>query len=207
MPVHSVTLGPYTVNYNNILDIINHGDRKVKLAPLKKRITGPKELKMLIDIYSGVRNVFEKRLLESENGADYIHVVDEDTNKHVLIKLRSKFTDCLVQLEKLRKRFINNKQQRKTTHNLNRILLRQLRSLLPPPTFSEFGGGFSLEMDPQNTHPSVKLVKHIDNTSKEYYRSNARNILADINHIVTETLPELMGTYYATIEVIVSSVD
>jgi len=174
-------MGDYTVDFTTISDLIYKGDKIMKVAPLTKKITGPKELK-IIHIYNDIKNIFEKRLLEMNGDA----VTQDD-----FIKSRTALSDCLNQLEKLRKRFVNNKQHRKTTHIQNRRLLRELQALLPPPIYSEFGGGFSLEEDLRNTHKSVIILKSMDDRSKEYHRSVASNILYDINSIVGDILPKI----------------
>lgn len=205
----SVKIGHHTIKYSSIFDVIFRGQRELKIAPFNRKISGPKELKDIINIYRDIRNIFEKRILDTENGVQYMNNTKQSNegvdlyNKQHFIKKRAAIDDCLNQLEILRKRFINNRQQRKTTHNQNIRLLRELRKLLPPATFSEFGGGFSLEEDPQNTHKSVLMLKHMSHTSKEYHHSTARYILNDINHIIMNVIPKLTIDLNVVIEAII----
>ena len=209
MQPNTVTIGPHRILYSSILDVINYGNLEMKIAPFNKKISGPKELKNIINIYQDIKTVFEKRLLDCEGARYYLN---DDTspigeinvdNKEKYLKSRAALVNCLITLEILRKRFVNNKQQRKTAHNQNRHLLRELRKLLPPPTFSEFSGGFSIEQDPQNTHKSVQILNHADYTSKEYHHSMSRHILNDINSIITTVLPNLIVKYDIAIEVVI----
>jgi len=209
MQPNTVSIGTHRISYSSILDVMYYGNREMKIAPFTKRISGPKELKNIITIYQHIKTIFEKQLLECNGARDYLN---DDTspieeinvdNKEIYIKTRDEFTNCLTTLEILRKRFVNNKQQRKTAHNQNRHLLRELRKLLPPPTYSEFGAGFSLEQDPQNTHKSVQILNHADYTSKEYHHSMSRHILNDINSIITKYVPNLVVNYDSAIEVVI----
>jgi hypothetical protein len=193
-----VTIGPHTTHFSSIFHLLFDGDADMDVAPFNKRINGPKELKNIITIYQDIKSIFEDRLLEN-NGARYY--LNDDTspieqinvdNKENFIKSIHMLTNYLTTLEILRKRLVNNKQQRKTAHNQNIHLLRELRKLLPPPTYSEFGGGFSLEDDPPNNHISVQILKHMDYTSKEFHHSMSRHILNDINSIITKVLPEFV---------------
>lgn len=204
-----VKIGTYEILYTDILDIIYYANPKMKIAPLNKRISGPKELKHITHIYQDIKYLFEKQLLAYNGARDYLN---DDTspfgeinldNKENFVNIRDALSNCLTNLEILRKRFVNNKQQRKTARNQNIYLLRELRKLLPPPTFSEFGGGFSLEQDPQNTHKSVQILKHMNYTSKEFHYSMGRHILNDINSIITNVLPDLVVKYNNAIQVII----
>jgi len=195
MQQNTVTIGPHRIPYSSILDVMYYGNEEMKIAPFNKKISGPKELKNIINIYQDIKTVFD-----NHNGLiDEINV----NNNEKYIKSRDALVNCLITLEILRKRFVNNKQQRKTAHNQNRYLLRELRKLLPPPTFSEFSGGFSIEQDPQNTHKSVQILNHADYTSKEYHHSMSRHILNDINSIITTVLPNLIVKYDIAIEVVI----
>ena len=195
MQPNTVTIGPHRIPYSSILDVMYYGNEEMKIAPFNKKISGPKELKNIINIYQDIKTVFD-----NHNGLiDEINV----NNNEKYIKSRDALVNCLTTLEILRKRFVNNKQQRKTAHNQNRHLLRELRKLLPIPTFSEFSGGFSLEQDPQNTHKSVQILNHADYTSKEYHHSMGRHILNDINSIITTVLPNLIVKYDIAIELVI----
>jgi hypothetical protein len=195
MQPNTVTIGPHRIPYSSILDVMYYGNEEMKIAPFNKKINGPKELKNIINIYQDIKTVFD-----NHNGLiDEINV----NNNEKYIKSRDALVNCLTTLEILRKRFVNNKQQRKTAHNQNRYLLRELRKLLPAPTFSEFSGGFSLEQDPQNTHKSVEILNHADYTSKEYHHSMGRHILNDINSIITKVLPNLVVKYDIAIELVI----
>ena len=204
-----VKVGQHNIEYESIFDLIFNGRKGMNIAPFNKRISGPNELKNIINIYGDIKNIFEKRILDSDDGVNYLNNTKKSigeiniNNKENFIKTRTGLNDCLIQLEILRKRFINNKQQRKTTHNQNIHLLRECRKLLAPPTFSEFVGGFSLEEDPQNTHKSVLMLKHMDSTSKEYHHSMARYILNDINHIITNIIPKLTIDFNVVVESII----
>ena len=209
MQPNTLTIGSHTFSYSSILDVMYYGNEEMKIAPFNKKISGPKELKNIINIYQDIKTVFENRLLECTGARYYLN---DDTspigeinvdNKENLVKSRDALTKCLTTLEILRKRFVNNKQQRKTARNQNRHLLRELRKLLPPPTYIEVGGGFSLEQDPQNTHKSVQILNHADYTSKEYHHSMGRHILNDINSIITNVLPDLVVKYDIVIEVVI----
>jgi hypothetical protein len=204
-----VRIGNYEITFDAILNVIYNVHPNIDVSPLNKRINGPKELKNIILIYQDIKYLFEKRLFEHNGARDYMN---DDTssiieinldNKENFVKIRNTFIKCLTNLEILRKRFVNNKQQRKTAHNQNIYLLRELRKLLPPPTYSEFGGGFSLEQDPQNTHKSVQILKHMNYTSKEFHYSMGRHILNDINSIMTNVLPDLVVKYNNAIQVII----
>lgn len=184
-----VTIGPHTIPFSSIFHLLFDGDVDMDIAPFSKRINGPKELKDIIHIYHDIKSIFENRLLENNSWSSKEFIVDSKENLKKSIDMLSNY---LTTLEILRKRLVNNKQQRKTAHNQNIHLLRELRKLLPPPMFSEFGGGFSLEQDPQNTHVSVKLLKQMNSTSKEFHYSMGRHILNDINSIITNFLPKLV---------------
>ena len=209
MPDYIVRVGPYEIPFGTILDVIYYGHPKMKIAPLNKRINGPKELKNIINIYQDIKSLFEKQLLDCKGARHYLNYdtspigeINLD-NKEKFVNISYELRNCLNTLEILRKRFVNNKQQRKTARNQNIYLLRELRKLLPPPTFSEFGGGFTLEQDPHNTHKSVQILKHMDYTSKEFHYSMNRHILNDINSIITKVLPDLVVKYNNAIQVII----
>jgi len=186
-----VTIGPHTTQFSSIFHLLFDGDADMDVAPFNKRISGPTELKNIINIYNGIKSIFENRLLENSDDTSPVGEINVN-NKENFIKSIYMLTNYLTTLEILRKRLVNNKQQRKTAHNQNIHSLRELRKLLPPPTYSEFGGGFSLEEDPRNTHKSVQILKHMDYTSKEFHHSMGRHILNDINSIITKVLPELV---------------
>jgi len=209
MSSNFVKIGEYEIPFFQILDVIYYGNKDMKIAPLNKRISGPKELKNIINIYCDIKMVFEKRLLDITGARDYLN---DDTssigkinmdNKEKYLKSISALTNCLTVLEMLRKRFVNNKQQRKTARNQNRHLFREFQKLLPSPTYSEFSGGVSLEQDLQNTHKYIEILKHADYTSKEYHHSTGRHILNDINSIITTVLPNLVAKYDIVIELVI----
>ena len=194
-----VTIGPYTTQFSSIFHLLFDGDADMDIAPFSKRINGPKELKNIIHIYEDIKNIFEKLLFENFGISNEELNVDKKENFNKSIYMLSNY---LTTLEILRKRLVNNKQQRKTAHNQNIQLFRELRKLLPPPTFSEFGGD-SLEQEPQNTHISVKLLKQMNYTSKEYHYSMGRHILNDINNIITNVLPKFVFNMANAIQAII----
>lgn len=205
-----VKIGTYEIPFNKILDTINYGYKEMKIKPLNKRINGPKELKKIITIYQDILSVFEKQLVLHNGLQFYLNEFISSNpqinldKKENLINSRDALTKCLNTLEILRKRYINNKQQRKTARNQNILLLRELRKLLPPATFSEFGGGFSLEEDPQNDHITVHMILHMNNSLKEFHYFAGRHILNDINIVITKQLPELLIQYDKSIKAIVA---
>ena len=184
-----VTIGPHTTIFSSIFHLLFDGDADMNVGPFNKKISGSNELKNMINIYQDIKSIFEERLSENNDvSSSELNV----SNKENFIKNMHIFSNYLTTLEILRKRLVNNKQQRKTAHYQNIHLLRELRKLLPPPIYSEFGGGFSLEEDPPNRHISVQILKHMDYTSKEFHGSMSRHILNDINSIITKFLPELV---------------
>lgn len=89
---------------------------------------------------------------------------------------------CLTQLDQLRKMLDNNKQQRKIETNRIKAIIREVCSLLPVPTFEEFGGGF-VEINPQDDNVCLNQLKQLIETAKQHHKTVSRKILEQV-HII-----------------------
>ena len=99
---------------------------------------------------------------------DFIRTTCESSE---LVRAQRNLAETLATLEKLRKMFVNNKQQRKTEHTQLSRALCEIRDILT----KENGEGLCLEYVPE--HTSIMRLNQMDANVKQHHRTVARNIL------------------------------
>lgn len=109
----------------------------------------------------------------------------EETIRNETTIAESTVIACLEQLDQLRKILVNNKQQRKIETRRMKAIIREVDSLLPTPTFEEFGGGF-VEINPRDENVCLNQLRQLIETTKQHHKTVARKILEHVHTILLE---------------------
>ena len=134
------------------------------------RINGHKDLKTYI---AGVYEIVEEITLQFKNKHNVSH-----RSKCKVAFAENLLLESLKQQERFRKMLVNNKQQRKTMHYRNRLVIRDIRATA---SFSEFGGGFVME---DKDSMCIERLMQMDTALKQHHRTVARKILEEVNMII-----------------------
>jgi hypothetical protein len=102
--------------------------------------------------------------------------------KHPFATAEADVNACLAQLDQLRKMLVNNKQQRKIETNRIKAIIREVCSILPTPTFEEFGGGF-VEINPHDENVCLNQLRQLNEIAKKHHKTVSREILKQV-HII-----------------------
>ena len=137
------------------------------------RINGHKDLKTYIE---GVYEIVEEIKCKFEQTKKKFKVSDRSKRKVAFAE--NLLLECLKQQERFRKMLVNNKQQRKTMHYRNRLVIRDIRATA---SFSEFGGGFVME---GKDSTCIERLMQMDAALKQHHRTVARKILEEVNMII-----------------------
>ena len=101
-----------------------------------------------------------------------------------LVIAESTVNECLVQLEQLRKMFVNNKQQKKNEKSRIKAIIREVSALLPAPTFDDFGlGMFDDETKPRDENVCLTQLRQLIEIAKQHHKSVSRKLLEQA-HII-----------------------
>lgn len=107
----------------------------------------------------------------------------------------------LATLEKLRKMLVTNKQQRKTSHKHFRRIANSVQASFQSNTIEEM----ELEPEPEPVVFTTDLM-NMDASAKQHHRTIARNILEEVNRLLTQLRGRFIVAYQVAHDDIVGKI-
>jgi hypothetical protein len=117
---------------------------------------------------------------------DFIRKMERESDE--LRAAEANVNTTLATLEKLRKMLVTNKQQRKTAHKHFRRIANSIQASFQSNTIEE------MELEPEPVVFTTDLM-NMDASTKQHHRTIARNILDEVNRLLTQLRGQFIVAY------------
>ena len=121
------------------------------------------------------KNIHYRAQLCAMNHRTFVHNITLCAPTSRLVGADVDVNDCLSQLEKIRKMFVTNKQQKKTT-------IRQIREIIRTTSVVATTTTTTQELDYES--PATKMLKNLIEKTKKDYNTEARGILTQAHSTI-----------------------
>ena len=167
-----------------------------KTTTTNKPINGANELKKTIQEYIAMTHEIKNRCESdlayplathySATHREFIRKLARESDE--LRAAEANVNTTLATLEKLRKMLVTNKQQRKTSHKHFRRIANAIQASFQSNTIEE------MELETKPVAFTIDLM-NMDANAKQHHRTIARNILDEVNRILTQLRRQFIVAY------------